>query len=192
MNQFLLLVDFHLFFKIIKTLFTYQIPHSHFDGLVQERHNSSALAMELRLSCINPSIWQSQGVTAAQQLLICHYGSTRLRPWFIQKSANEIQRLFHDLSRTFLSSNGRNYPGKKKCTKIYPDSSWLRHIPFTMINLWITHTWKAWKIFAHFLIATYLKIVVKRHMIIIYEKHPTVYKLIFFNDFHWFAMTFPG
>ena len=26
------------------------------DGLVQERHNSSALAMELCLSCINPSI----------------------------------------------------------------------------------------------------------------------------------------
>ena len=29
----------------------------HIDGLVQERRNSSALAMELRLSCINPSIW---------------------------------------------------------------------------------------------------------------------------------------
>ena len=29
----------------------------HFDGLVQERRNSSALAMELRLSRINPSIW---------------------------------------------------------------------------------------------------------------------------------------
>ena len=27
------------------------------DGLVQERRNSSALAMELRLSCINPSKW---------------------------------------------------------------------------------------------------------------------------------------
>ena len=27
------------------------------DGLVQERRNSSALAMELRLSCTNPSIW---------------------------------------------------------------------------------------------------------------------------------------
>ena len=26
------------------------------DGLVQERRNSSALAMELRLSCINPSM----------------------------------------------------------------------------------------------------------------------------------------
>ena len=27
-----------------------------FDGLVQERRNSSALAMELRLSCTNPSV----------------------------------------------------------------------------------------------------------------------------------------
>ena len=26
----------------------------YFDGLVQERHNSSALAMELHLSCTNP------------------------------------------------------------------------------------------------------------------------------------------
>ena len=26
------------------------------NGLMQERHNSSALAMELRLSCTNPSI----------------------------------------------------------------------------------------------------------------------------------------
>ena len=30
---------------------------SSFNGLVQERRNSSALAMELRLSCINPSHW---------------------------------------------------------------------------------------------------------------------------------------
>ena len=28
----------------------------HIDGLVQERRNSSALAMELRLSCNNPSM----------------------------------------------------------------------------------------------------------------------------------------
>ena len=32
-------------------------PINYMDGLVQERRNSSALAMELRLSCINPSIW---------------------------------------------------------------------------------------------------------------------------------------
>ena len=30
------------------------------DGLVQERRNSSALAMELCLSCTNPSIWKLQ------------------------------------------------------------------------------------------------------------------------------------
>ena len=30
---------------------------AHIDGLVQERRNSSALTMELRLSCTNPSIW---------------------------------------------------------------------------------------------------------------------------------------
>ena len=29
----------------------------HIDGLVQERRNSSALALELRLSCMNPSTW---------------------------------------------------------------------------------------------------------------------------------------
>ena len=30
----------------------------HIDGLVQERRNSSALAMELRLSCTNQSIYR--------------------------------------------------------------------------------------------------------------------------------------
>ena len=29
----------------------------HIDGLVQEKRNSKALAMELRLSCTNPSIY---------------------------------------------------------------------------------------------------------------------------------------
>ena len=32
-------------------------PQGHVDGLVQERRNSSALAMELRLSCTNPSMY---------------------------------------------------------------------------------------------------------------------------------------
>ena len=32
------------------------VPDLYFDVLVQERRNSSALAMELRLSCTNPSI----------------------------------------------------------------------------------------------------------------------------------------
>ena len=33
------------------------------DGLVQERRNSSALIMELRLSCTKPSIWRVLCVT---------------------------------------------------------------------------------------------------------------------------------
>ena len=33
----------------------------HFDGLVQERSNSIALAMELRLSCTNPSNFLGDG-----------------------------------------------------------------------------------------------------------------------------------
>ena len=50
------------------------------------------------------------------------------------------------------------------------------------------HIWKACKIFAYFLIATYLKIVVERRMIIIYEKDPTFSNQYFsmtFTDFQW-------
>ena len=36
----------------------------HIDGLVQERRNSSALAMELHLSCTNPSIYVTPGLNA--------------------------------------------------------------------------------------------------------------------------------
>ena len=32
----------------------------HINGLVQERHNSNALAMELHLPCNNPSIWHTR------------------------------------------------------------------------------------------------------------------------------------
>ena len=52
----------------------------HTDGLVQERRNSSALAMELRLSCTNPSI-QS---TASLQ-----YGSIF---WYYIKNCNDIRK----------------------------------------------------------------------------------------------------
>ena len=35
----------------------YELFRPHIDGLVQERRNSSALAMELRFSCANASVW---------------------------------------------------------------------------------------------------------------------------------------
>ena len=40
------------------------------DGLVQERRNSSALAMELHLSCINPSIWNRHIIVLLWLLLL--------------------------------------------------------------------------------------------------------------------------
>ena len=43
------------------------------DGLVQERRNSSALAMELCLSCTNPSIWDYVHHTLSWCQLCCHW-----------------------------------------------------------------------------------------------------------------------
>ena len=40
------------------------------DGLVQERRNSSALAMELRLSCTNPSKWCTQSDHVVHQIQV--------------------------------------------------------------------------------------------------------------------------
>ena len=37
-------------------------PMLHIHGLVQERHNSIATALELHLSCTNPAIWSNQPI----------------------------------------------------------------------------------------------------------------------------------
>ena len=42
------------------------LNEGHYDGLVQERRNSSTLAMELRLSCINPSIMHRSKLIEAE------------------------------------------------------------------------------------------------------------------------------
>ena len=43
--------------------------HPHNDGLVQERRNSNALAMEVRLSCTNPLIYEW-----IQFMMLCYFG----------------------------------------------------------------------------------------------------------------------
>ena len=40
--------------------FLSQMQNCYIDGLVQERHNCSTLAMDLCISCINPLLWASQ------------------------------------------------------------------------------------------------------------------------------------
>ena len=65
------------------------------DGLVQERHNSSALAMELCLSCTNPSIWhittQYDDTLSVMSLFATdcnhHLLSTLLNPHYCQCSS---------------------------------------------------------------------------------------------------------
>ena len=42
---------------LVEVCLTYCLSLQYIDGFVQERRNSSALALELRLSCTNPSIW---------------------------------------------------------------------------------------------------------------------------------------
>ena len=44
----------------------------HFDGLMQKRRNSSALAMELRLFCIKPSIFVFPKVSSSRQDKLKH------------------------------------------------------------------------------------------------------------------------
>ena len=102
----------------------------------------------------------------------------------------------------FLISNGRNYP--EKSNEMRNDLSSFfgatSYMCFTMsmtqfINK--THV-EVVQTIAYFLIATYLKIVVKRHMIIISEKYPTSSNWYFsmtFTDFQWLFQAnviFPG
>ena len=47
--------------KEVTIVFTWLYVY-HIDGLVQERRNSSALALELHLSCTNPLIWNVQTI----------------------------------------------------------------------------------------------------------------------------------
>ena len=54
------------FTKYIKIYSKYLAHEDDIHWLVQERHNSSALAMELPLSCTNTSIWPSAVISTSQ------------------------------------------------------------------------------------------------------------------------------
>ena len=56
----------------------------HIDGLVQERRNSIANALELRLSCTNPLIWwHKSGSTLAQVMACCLMACCLKQCWLI-------------------------------------------------------------------------------------------------------------
>ena len=93
----------------------------------------------------------------------------------------------------FLSSNGRNYPEKKvmKCTMIYPASLGLRHMCEYDQFINKTHVEGVQTICLFPYCYLFKDRCQKTHDNHI-RKISNFFKLVFFNDFHWFSMTFPG
>ena len=60
-----IMLSFDVFFDFLAWTNCWNTGDAHVDGFVQERRNSSALAMELRLSCTNPSMWQERRNSSA-------------------------------------------------------------------------------------------------------------------------------
>ena len=57
---------------IVRSLKSSECDNTYVDGLVQERRNSSVLAMELHLSCINPSMLDTLHWIECLSTLILH------------------------------------------------------------------------------------------------------------------------
>ena len=66
------------------------------NGLVQERHNSIANALELRLSCTNPSIWGRTGMHSVH----CYQWYLSILP---VKTRENAQKLWHVYCGTVFS-----------------------------------------------------------------------------------------
>ena len=87
-------------------------------GLVQERRNSSALTMELRVSCTNPLIWAK---------LRCAYGiphSITLAAWVSWHPKSPATHQF--VQQLVQSNNKRNIDAPNYCTKFICEFLWQR------------------------------------------------------------------
>ena len=67
-------------------LASHQVKKDHLDGLVQERCNSIANAVELRLSCTNPFIWYDYSFLTFLGSAVC--AATDLHPMDSRQSAS--------------------------------------------------------------------------------------------------------
>ena len=81
---------------------------SHIDGFMQERPNSSALAMQLRISCTNPSIWNISLIHILTNWIRCHVTpSERVLHWqsliyFSLICASHRRQRFHIQLNSFV------------------------------------------------------------------------------------------
>ena len=70
-----------MFYSTISCIKIRSMTDMHIDGLVQERRNSIANALELRLSCTNPSIWPSSVLCEEHYTMV----KTSHFPWYVLK-----------------------------------------------------------------------------------------------------------
>ena len=94
------------------------------NGLVQERRNSSVLAMELRLSCINPSIC---GLWPQKQIWDEYYSDTH----FAQNDKHELLKILYSsathvpifqystITRTCMFSTTHPNPDQKQVSRAW-------------------------------------------------------------------------
>ena len=72
-------------------------PNHYIDGLMQEKRNSSALALELRLPCLNPSIYW---------LLWCHM----TLPWMHMETKCWLYRSAEHIWKPYTQNYDHEYP----------------------------------------------------------------------------------
>ena len=111
----------------------FSIPaHLYFDGLVQERHNSSVLAMELHISCSNPLIWV---------FILCD--KFCMLP-FLVCPCNKFP-VVPDISLSLLSATVQNETIRPMATAqgFYPNSLTVRSV-FRLLPIWFIHGQMNW------------------------------------------------
>ena len=88
-----LIIDTFLTPEVLLAVYIYIYIYIYIDGIVQERRNTSALAMELHLSCTNPSICNMPkvkmvtGIFSSSSIFLLKSSSTRVLGLF------EVRRL---------------------------------------------------------------------------------------------------
>ena len=85
-----------------------QVNATHFDGLVQERCNSSALAMELHLSCTNPSTYALELGLSCTNPSTWRLGTHKYSQWVLDLQMSCIH--LYTWQGTLESSHNNDWP----------------------------------------------------------------------------------
>ena len=108
----------------------------HFDGLVQERRNSSALAMELRLSCTSPSICNIRPISNHLVIFIPNLMTVNI----------DIQRFFHVFTVLFseLSCQAKRISCESQCPNNRRLGGIVHHMRLISTQICVVRVFPAW------------------------------------------------